>query len=245
MRLSVVALAAGVITAGIVWFDPEEKLAKFSRKPINSVQLEGSFRYLDKEASSNMVAGLLQGSFLDLDIEALKLKLEENPWIDSVSISRSWPDKLIVRIKEQQPIAQWGNKAFLNMRGDIIEVANSAKIRTLPQLIGRDDHAKEIMQQYLSMSRILTSHDMGLTSVTLDDTLAWTISLREDIQVKLGRKRVLQKLQNLVVAKNKILRDGFFQAKAIDMRYPSGFAVAWKDEKKYVAADFVNDVVQN
>lgn len=244
LRLSVVAVTAGVITAGIVWFEPKQKLAQFSKKPISSVQLEGSFQYLGKESASKLVSGALQESFLNLDIESLKQQLEQDPWIDTVIISRVWPDKLVVKLVEQKPIAQWGEKGFLNMRGDIIEVGKTAKIQSLPLLTGGDNHAKEIMQQYLSMNKVLSPHQMGLKSVSLDESLAWSVTLSDDIPVKLGRENILQKLQHLVAAKKNVLRDDFVKIQAIDMRYPSGFAVAWKNDEQYVAAGSVGHSIR-
>ncbi len=238
LKLAAVAAAAAVITAGLIWFDPKEKLQQLSGKPIDEVKLEGSFQFLSKDEARVLVASLVQGTFIDLDIAKLKQQLEQNPWIDSVIISREWPDKLIVRVVEQHPIAQWGKKGFLNMRGDIIEVEKTAKIHTLPFLNGEDHYAKEIMQQYLQMNKLLTPHDLNLSSVMLDKTKAWRVELSDGVVIKLGRERILQKLQALAVAKSKVLKDDFNKIESIDMRYPSGFAVMWQDqEKAYMAHD--------
>lgn len=237
LRLASVAMAAGGVTAALVWFNPREKLENFTSKTINEVQVEGSFLLLSKSETTAMIAGLVSGTFIDLDIASLKEKLEQNPWIDVVTVAREWPDKLIVRVAEQQPIARWGEKGFINMRADIIEVEKTTKIQSLPYLNGDDRFAKEVMQQYLRMSKLLQSHDLALSSVSLDATLAWDITLNEDMKVRLGRDRILQKLQYLVNAKNSVLKNDFTKVKAIDMRYPSGFAVAWKEtEQTYTAA---------
>lgn len=239
-KLAVVGCAAAIITAALVWFNPKQKLQSFSGKPIKAVQLEGRFEYLNKQETSELVAGMISGTFIHLDIGALKENLESSPWIDSVIVTREWPDKLVVRVVEQQPIAQWGKKGFLNMRGDIIEVEKATKIQALPSLNGEDRFAKEIMQQYLQMNKLLQPKGLNLVSVTLDTTQAWQIVLNESIVVKLGRDRVLQKLLSLATAKNSVLKEDFDKVKAIDMRYPSGFAVAWKGDQQLVEAQGFN-----
>lgn len=227
---------AGVATA-LVWFDPQSKIAQLTDRPINAIQIEGSFRYLSKHATEDVVEQLVSGSFLDLDINQLKNELEQNPWIDSVAVTREWPDKLIVKVVEQQPIARWGEKGFLNMRGDIVHVEKTTKIDALPSFSGADSRARQIMQQYVSMGKLLAQSELELAAVDLDSTLAWTLTLDTGITIKLGQDKVWEKLQYLVVAKNGALGENFAKVQNIDMRYPGGFAVAWKEapESQYVA----------
>lgn len=236
LKLSAVAVIAGVITAGLVWFDPKEKISRLSSQPIKEVQLTGQFKYVSKQEASELVSTLIDGSFIDLNIAQLKRQLEQHPWIESINVTREWPDKLKIHVKEQNPIAQWGKKSFLNMRGDIIEVEKTAKISTLPRLSGEDQDAREIMQQYLQMTKILAPGDIGLKSVAMDKTRAWTIELGDDVVIKLGREKILKKLQTFVSAQRQYLHKEFVNIQSIDMRYPSGFAVAWKNQSETMAS---------
>lgn len=237
--LSVCVLASvfGGIATALVWFDPQAKIEQLTHRPIDAIQIEGSFRYLSKDQTEQVVEQLVSGSFLDLNIEQLKNELEQNPWVDSVSVARAWPDKLIVRVVEQQPIARWGRQAFLNMRGDIITVDDTGALDALPLLQGSDDHAREVMQQYLSMGKLLSQSKLDLRAVELDQTLAWTLTLDSGVTLKLGRDRLWEKLQYLLAAKNGVLGENFAKVQSVDMRYPGGFAVAWKSlsEEQYVA----------
>lgn len=237
LKLLAVGATAAAITAGLVWFDPKEKISRLSSKPIREVKLEGEFKYIGKSFASDWVANLIDGSFIELDIATLKEKIEQHPWIDAVTITRQWPDKLIVRINEQQPIAQWGEKSFLNMKGDIIKVEKTTNIKALPKLGGADVFAKQIMQQYLMMNKIIMQSDLKLKAVDMDATKAWQITLNDDIQVKLGREKVLQNLQTLVKVSQSTIKDEFNKIQSIDMRYPSGFAVAWKHTSEQYMAE--------
>lgn len=234
--LMVAGLFAGIITA--VWyFDPREKLQEFTHRPIKQVQIEGSFQFISSEVLQRQIELYVKDSFLELELGDLKRQLEQNPWIDTVAIARVWPDKLIVRVVEQQPIAQWGKKGFLNMRGDIVEVEKTTKIQALPLLQGNDRYAQEIMGQYLRIGKLLAQQDLVLAAVELDDTRAWTLTLQSGITIKLGRERLWEKLQYLLTAKSGELGKEFHNIQLVDMRYPSGFAVTWKsaEANHYVA----------
>lgn len=237
LKVAVLGCVLGSVATALVWFDPQAKIEQLTHRPINAIQIEGSFRYLSKEATEETVAQLVGGSFLDLDIAQLKAELEQNPWVDSVAVAREWPDKLIVKVIEQQPIARWGEKGFLNMRGDIVHIEKTTRIDALPFFKGDDSRAKQIMQQYLSMGKLLAQSELELAAVDLDQTLAWTLTLNSGVTIKLGRDRLWEKLQHLVAAKNGMLGENFGKVQSIDMRYPGGFAVAWKGlaEDQYVA----------
>lgn len=234
--LLIAGLFGGIVMAAW-YFNPQEKLEQFTNRPVKQVQIEGSFQFISSEALQQQIELYVEDSFLGLELGELKQKLEQNPWVDTVAIARVWPDKLIVRVVEQQPIAQWGKKGFLNMRGDIVEVEKTTKIQALPLLQGDDRYAQEIMAQYLRIGKLLAQQDLVLAAVELDDTRAWTLTLQTGITIKLGRERLWEKLQYLLTAKRGELGKDFQNIQLVDMRYPSGFAVTWKsaEANQYVA----------
>jgi cell division protein FtsQ len=201
VKVALVAVAVGALLTFILRFSPQDKLQQYTHRPIKQVQIEGSFQFTSQEELQSAIGLYVQDSFLQLDLNHLKLQLEQHPWIDSVAIARMWPDKLVVRVVEQQPIARWGEKGFLNMRGDIIEVEKTTKIQSLPLLHGDDRDAQEIMGQYLRIGKLLAQQDLVLSAVKLDQTRSWTLTLQSGLIIKLGRDRLWEKLQNLVAAK--------------------------------------------
>jgi cell division protein FtsQ len=214
-----------------VKFDPQAKLQQYTHRPIKEVRLEGTFKFLSSQELQNLVTAYMKDSFLEVDLFQLKQQIERNPWIDSAHIVRKWPDQLVVQVIEQHPIASWGEKSFLNQRGDIVKVENTSKIESLPKLRGEDKYAREIMDQYLRLGKLLGQHQLVLGGVELDKTQAWTLQLNTGLAIKLGQDRIWEKLQYLLVAKEGELGAKFNQIQQIDMRYPSGFAVTWKDER--------------
>ncbi len=229
----IVAISSvGAVFAVIFLYSPKEKLQEFTNNPIRAVLIEGTFTFFSREEAEAVISNQVKGSFIDLNIQKLKFSLEESPWVDTVSIAREWPDKLVIKIIEQQAIARWGEKNFLNMRGDIISVKNVDKMGKLPFLNGNDSYAKDVMQQYLKMGKLLALNGLKLKSVALDETLAWTLITDGNIKIKLGRDRVWGKLKNLMTAKKGPLKNQFTAVRQVDMRYRSGFAISWKTIKK-------------
>lgn len=217
------------IVASIIWLDPKTRLEQLMNRPIAGVSVESEFKYIAQQQTQDLVAKHLSPTFLELDMAGLKAALETNPWIDTVIIARTWPDRLVVRIQEQKPIARWGSEGFINMRGEIVRVGDAARLSQLPQIDCEERYAAEMMQKFQVIKSIVAANGFTPVRLSLDKTLAWTIEFNPALTVRLGREKTLEKLQNIA----KILRTELSREVArmsqIDMRYDNGFAVTWKD----------------
>ena len=198
-------------------------------RPIAGVSVESEFKYIAQHQTQQLVEQHLSPTFLELDMLGLKSALEANPWIDKVIIARTWPDRLLVRIQEQKPIARWGTEGFINLRGEIVRVSDAARLTHLPVIDCEERYAAEVMQQYQVIKNIVMGNSLTPVRLTLDKTLAWTLEFSPALTIRLGREKTLEKLQNIA----KILRTDLSREVArmsqIDMRYDNGFAVTWKD----------------
>jgi cell division protein FtsQ len=76
---------------------------------------------------------------LGLDIAAMRERLTALPWIVSAEIERRYPDRLLVTVKEAEPMALWqrNQKLFLVSRaGKVIETADLGKYSKLLVIVG-------------------------------------------------------------------------------------------------------------
>ncbi len=223
-------MAVALVVGLILVMEPMAYLKQVTNRPIASIAIKGQFRYLSQQKVQAMVAERVADTFLQLDMHELKAAMEQNPWIDSVAISRHWPDSLVVTVNEQQPIARWGDDAFMNMRGDIIEVADNRILEHLPMLHGGKHYAQDVMQKYVQITRLLSPAELELREVNLDETLSWTLQLQNGIVIRVGREHVFEKLQRLLAVFPRELAAKAERVESIDLRYSDGFAVSWKQK---------------
>jgi cell division protein FtsQ len=76
---------------------------------------------------------------LGLDIDAMRERLIALPWIMSAEIERRYPDRLLVTVKEAEPLALWqrSQRLFLVSRaGKVIETADLARYSKLLVIVG-------------------------------------------------------------------------------------------------------------
>lgn len=219
-------------------------ITQLLEKPLKSVAVEGQFRFLTKDRTMQLITAEIDDDFLQLDLNRLKTVLQDDPWIERVTLTRRWPDTLLVKITEQKPIARWDENGFVNQSGEIIRVTETDKLLGLPWLQGHQENAREIMQQYQDLSTLLRSRGLEIIALSCDNKKSWRITLKNDVEIAIGREQVMEKLRRFVTVYDNFLSSVWGDVKAIDVRYTNGVSVRWLPDsamaKKYLKPDLAD-----
>jgi len=198
-------------------------------RPLTKITIEGEFKYLNQQDLAILVNDSINGGFLTVDLSALKLVLQQHPWVSRVMIERQWPSQLKINITEEVPIARWGDKAFLNRLGESLNIADNSHLRRLPLLTAEFGDSTEIMEQYQTLSKLLIPTGLKLTELKLDGLGVWHVKTNRGIRLVIGREKVGEKIRRLVLVWQSELYTKSDNIESIDMRYPNGLAVAWRN----------------
>ena len=130
---------------------------------------------------------------LGIDIDAVRQRLEDLPWIETASVERRFPDQLIVAVTEREPMALWqrNQKLFLVSRdGSVIETANLGKYAKLLIIVG-DEAPKKAQDLFdiLAQEPDLRTH---VTAAVLVGKRRWNIRMDNDVDVKLPEDGALE-----------------------------------------------------
>ena len=82
--------------------------------PLRQVHLDGDLRNLGPEDAEAAVRPYLGRNFFRLDMGSLHAAFADNPWVQSVAVSRRWPDTVEVRFVERVPFAHWGRDEMID-----------------------------------------------------------------------------------------------------------------------------------
>jgi cell division protein FtsQ len=125
-------------------------------------------------------------AILGIDIDAVRERLEDLPWIVKAGVERQFPDQLVVSVTEAEPMALWqrSQKLFLVSRGgDVIETANIAKYSNLLIVVGEDAPKQaQALFDILAQTPDLRPH---VTAAVLVGKRRWNIRMDNDVDVKL------------------------------------------------------------
>ncbi len=205
--------------------------------PISVVKVEADYTHLSQEELQQTISNDLPASFWTVDVRSLRSRLQAITWVQSVDIKKIWPETLKIRVNEKKAMARWGKDGLLSEQEEIFYPDNKKNVpnasEQLPILYGPPEQVKNVVQQYNTMEKMLSTKDMSIKMLYMSRSGAWTIRLTNGTMLLLGRDVPLERLKRFLHAYNSIFldikpEDGQIRfARRIDLRYPHGMAIAW------------------
>ena len=224
--LSVLMLVGFAGWKGYVWLTLPTTL------PVQHVELRGDLRRIDMTRLEQQVNAEVKGGFFSIDLEKVRRGLESLPWVYAASLRRIWPDRLIIEIEEQKPIAHWGESGLLNRYGDVFEAKLDPADQSLARINGEDGREKALISDFIEAERLLQPLDLHLVGLREDARRDQRLFLDSGIELALGRKNRQQRLGRFVSVFRQTLVPVLARISVLDLRYANGFAVRWKQGEK-------------
>lgn len=221
-RLLIAAAAALVIAAGSKAYIEVEKI------PVQRISVTGQLEHTQAEAVQAMVQASLAGGFLSADLQKMREQLEGLPWIHAATVRRRWPNALEIHVVEQLPIARWGANSFLNHEGGVFSSGKSGDWAALPLLVGPEGTATALMAKYQRLLDILAPLDLKVQELSVDERGQVEVVVNQGIRLVLGNHDFRERMQRFVAIYVSELQHRMDEILRIDMRYPTGVAVAFK-----------------
>ncbi len=231
------------IVFAIVAYNVTNKVIAYVNQPISKVSILGDLGYIDQKDLQKSIEPLVSTGFLNVDLEGLRNKLENTPWISHVEIERVWPNELKIELNGRQPIARWGEDGLLNNVGEPFVVKDISAYRSLPLLDGPDYAHAQVMQQYQIISQLLRPMELAITSLTLTERGSWSLTTSTGLELVLGSGDVAEKIKRFSKAYEINLKAKMDNIARVDMRYSNGLAVAWKDPSKEIDTNNATKIV--
>jgi cell division protein FtsQ len=198
--------------------------------PLSKIMVGGNFNHLEEQELAELVNIEIDGGFLSMNLNQLRQELQSHPWIHQVSVRREWPSTLKVEVIEEVPIARWGKKGFLNRLGDQLSLPENSNLKSLPVLEADFGSSQDMIAQYLLLAELLAPTDLKLTELQRDAVGAWQIETAAGVRIVLGRDQIIEKIRRLIVVWGSGLDVQLNNIATIDLRYPNGLAVSWRDQ---------------
>ena len=225
--LTVVGSAVG-ITLMLDWMkDPD-------RWPVRHVQVDGNFRHLQAGVLQQQIEPVAAGGFFVLNVSEIQQRLQSMPWVDQVSVRRVWPDRLDVEVREQQPVAYWGDSAFVNARAQVFAPEVVTGSQNLPRLDGPEGHTARVLAMYHRLRALVAPLQLEVASLQLDARRAWRMHLSNGLVLEIGRGETVQRVARFVRVYPAILASGNGRLISADLRYGHGFAAHWQEHDNKV-----------
>ena len=153
--------------------------------------------------------------------------LESHPWIERAFVRRKWPSGIEVKVIEEVPVARWGDKNFLNSKGEILDL-NNRNLSGLPLLTGVEDSERLIMNTYREIILLLRPAGLKITELSYNNQGVWKLTLSNGLEILIGRDQIIEKIRRFLIIWMATLKSSSTDMDGVDIRYDNGIAVRWK-----------------
>lgn len=199
------------------------------RVPLQQVLVSGKTAWLDVSQVEKQIRRTQPVSFFQIDVNQAHQDIEALPWVYQASVRKQWPDTLLVYVIEQQPVARWNGDMLLNRFGGAFTPDMDIHQLPLPNLYGPGGSELTALQGYKAMQGLLKRSGLKIEELFLSERYAWNIKLDNGINLNLGRKEFMDRLQRFIDV-FPLLKKQNKSVSYVDLRYDTGLAVGWSDD---------------
>ncbi|WP_404401455.1 FtsQ-type POTRA domain-containing protein [Idiomarina seosinensis] len=231
LGLGVCLLTLGAFITGIVQLT--QVLKDEQQVPLARLNVEGELRQLTPAEIRRALTAKPLGSFFTADVNQLRQRVEQLPWVAKASVRKVWPNRLAVHVTERKPLAYWNSDRLVTAQGEVFraEVNSQQLSQALPHLSGPETAVDATLQQFNQLQQMLQVNGMQLNALSLSERFAVSAVLDSGIELKLGREAALQRIKRFIDLLPTIEQHENSQQQTIqqvDLRYDTGAAVKWQ-----------------
>ena len=210
----------------------------FTLRHILIESASGKLRHVNvatvRAAALPRIAGKVRGNFFSVDLEAVRTAFESVAWVRHAQVRRAWPDRLIVRIEEHQPLGTWDEGHLISRSGELFaaNLDEAEEDGNLAALSGPPGSEKDVVARFADFRKWFAPLGLTPMSVVLSARYAWTVRFTDggpsDLTVELGRERdgnILSERVNRLLTAYPQVTAKWPHPRLVDLRYPNGFAL--------------------
>lgn len=178
-----------------------------------------------------------QTSLPFLDPAALQARLAQVPMVAEATISKLYPDRLKIDIKERVPFALWqhdGQVKVIAADGTAIETLSDPRFLRLPHVVGKGANFR--VKEYVALLEAAPALAGKIRAGTLVSGRRWTVKLQNGVDIKLPETET----QAALVAFAALDQQTGLSGRAvlsIDLRVPERIYVRLTEEAAATYAD--------
>lgn len=210
-------------------------LMQASSFPIKHINIEGQFVYLDEQSLQALANQSIKGGFFSLNVDAIRQQMQREPWVETITVRRIWPDALAINVIEQTPIALWNGVSLLNHKGSVFTPDINTLPNKLPSVTAPEGTEELILKELHRVKKEIQDLGIALTSIHLSERRSWKLSFN-NLEVLLGKTEFEKRLQRFIELVPIALNENFTNISLIDLRYTNGFSVK-REESKQLLSD--------
>ena len=170
----------------------------------------------------DLIKPLLKNKYL-LNLNQIKSKVSENPWVLNVETQRIFWNRIKVSIIKHEIAMRWGSQGYISSQG-ILFKPNLTINSNAPIGLVYEARVKNFYYDFTQYQSILDPIKIS----TFERNSIDELTLDNNIKVILGHQKQNERLEIFVRSFEKLKKYKKIRTRGIfDMRYPNGFALSY------------------
>ena len=194
--------------------------------PIKIVTISNKLHYAAPDLIKSAVKEELKLGFFSLRIGVMRDNLLQVPWVGGVQVQRKWPQTVLLKITERQPLATWENKGIIDTEGKLFFPDSISNVQNVPEFIGDKKQVNAMVDTYLLILAKIKPIGLAVKRLEIMPDHGWRAMLDNGVNIILGQIELEERLTRFVLAYghagSAICND---RVQSVDLRYTNGLAV--------------------
>lgn len=216
------ALSLFILIAVWIFFSPARVLTE--------AQLNGELKRVSSETIQTIVQPYIGESFWRVDLEKLHADLLRLEWVYKATVKRRWPNKVIISLEEQKPVARWREDGLLNQSGDVFYPHDITPFKDWVVLEGSPLQSRKLLHDLMTFQEVFKSLDWTIDALKQQPDGSWDIHFLSGVTVLLDNEDWQAKLSRFIRALPKTKQTLRKFAQVFDLRYSNGFVIKQKKQ---------------
>lgn len=226
--LAKLLFAASVTVSAFVFYGSYTAVQTVLDVPVNQVDVEGSFQYLQQEEVHQVINNYVVNGFVSVDLKKLRAELLELPWVYKASVKRKLPNGLSVMLLEQKPVAFWNDEAMINEANELFSPSVMPKIEGLPHLHGKNHES--VMALFDELKTQLPAGQQPVHILYVSETNVVNVEIDSGSRLIFNGADLLEKMTMWKKISSSDLGARLNEVEYVDLRYSNGAAVMWRKD---------------
>ena len=219
----------------IVVFAASWQLWAILDKPIDTLVVEGDMTPAERTRIRGALIEVNVEGILSTDLADFEDTLKSMGWARGVDIRRKWPNKLIVNIRKESPVAKWGMDDYLAADGSLLQLPD--QYPNLPTLRSSVSNPQQSMEVYRLLQQFASRQALRIMDLSESAEGEWVVEFANGLALHLGSSEINARMNRFLRAYSSVLREKVEIIDYVDARYPSGIAVKFIQEQNDPVAD--------
>ena len=181
---------------------------------IKEIKIENN-EILDNQELIKIFSFLYSKNIIFLNSYELKKNIDKNSFIEKIEIKKIFPDKIVIKVFEKEPIAiiidKYQKKNYLGKKTDLIKFRKILKYENLPIVRGEPNNFKKLFNNLIKINFPIDQ----IISYQHFKVNRWNIEMIDGKILKLPEKYFTESLINFMSIKDK---SNFEKYKIFDYR---------------------------